>query len=64
MYIYLKKKKTNIKQKQYCNKFNKDLKMVRIKKKSLKKQVDPILYVTLTHTKDDSSRLYIVTLLV
>ena len=27
-------KKQNIKQKQYCNKFNKDLKMVHIKKKS------------------------------
>ena len=30
-------KNQNIKQKQYCNKFNKDLKMVHIKKKSLKK---------------------------
>ena len=29
-----KKKKKSIKQKQYCNKFNKDLKFVHIKKKT------------------------------
>ena len=37
--IYIKKKKKpNIKQKQYCNIFNKDLKMVHIKKKKIFKK--------------------------
>ena len=40
--------------------------MAHIKKKILKKkkEIDPILYATLTHTKGDSSRLIIVTLLI
>ena len=40
-------KNQNIKQKQYCNKFNKTFKMVHIKKKNLKKKNSSCLSVTL-----------------
>ena len=36
-----KKRKRNIKQKQYCNKFNKDFKIIHIKKNNNKKQPTP-----------------------